>query len=145
MFHDVFNSACADGEGWKTQVVRLAQQSSNTARINTIAAENHFHRFTVDDEETLCVEETATKIEGHAAQPLLRLVDPQKREWPLPNDERLSLAFFIAFQFMCVPVARDPYASMVDLAGGSREIVWKLLVRPSGVSPATARASVRPS
>ncbi|MCX4826751.1 DUF4238 domain-containing protein [Streptomyces sp. NBC_01142] len=104
------NFADADN---RTQVVRLAQQTSNTARINTIAAENHFHRFTVDGEETLYVEEIATKIEGRAAQPLLRLIDPQKRRWPLPNDDRLSLAFFIAFQFMRVPVARDLYASMV--------------------------------
>lgn len=106
----LWNFADADN---RTQVVRLAQQTSNAARINTIAAENHFHRFTVDGEETLYVEEIATKIEGHAAQPLLRLIDPQKRVWPLPNDERLSLAFFVAFQFMRVPVARDLYASMV--------------------------------
>lgn len=103
------NFADADN---RTQVVRLAQQTSNAARINTIAAENHFHRFTVDGEETLYVEEIATSIEGRAAQPLLRLIDPQRRVWPLPDDERLSLAFFIAFQFLRVPVARDLYMSM---------------------------------
>ncbi|WP_329623380.1 DUF4238 domain-containing protein [Streptomyces sp. NBC_01255] len=104
------NFADADN---RAQVVRLEQQTSYAARINTIAAENHFHRFTVGGEETLYVEEMATKIEGHAAQPLLRLINPQKRVWPLPADERLTLAMFIAFQFLRVPVARDQFESLV--------------------------------
>ncbi|MFJ9551968.1 DUF4238 domain-containing protein [Streptomyces erythrochromogenes] len=96
----------------RTQVVRLATKRSTTERINTVAATNHFHRLTVGDEESLHLEDAATALEGRAAQPMLRLIDPSKRVWPLPREERMTLAFFIAFQYLRVPVKRDALSSL---------------------------------
>ncbi|MFB7171696.1 DUF4238 domain-containing protein [Streptomyces sp. NPDC056254] len=101
----------ADDKG-RTQVVRLSTKRSTTERINTVAATNHFHRLTVGDEDNLHLEDAATALEGRAAQPMLRLIDPSKRVWPLPREERMTLAFFIAFQYLRVPVKRDALSSL---------------------------------
>lgn len=98
----------------RTQVVRLETKQSTTARISTVAATNHFHRLTVNGEHSLHLEDAATALEGRAAQPLLRLIDPGKRMWPLPDAERLTLAFFITFQYLRVPAARDTFSSLVE-------------------------------
>ncbi|WP_435060115.1 DUF4238 domain-containing protein [Streptomyces sp. bgisy060] len=113
------NFADADN---RTQVVRLATKRSTAERINTIAATNHFHRLTVGGEQSLHLEDAATALEGRAAKPLLRLINPRERMWPLPDEERMTLAFFVTFQYLRVPVKRDMFSSLVaqlpDIFGG---------------------------
>ncbi|MFJ8932034.1 DUF4238 domain-containing protein [Streptomyces sp. NPDC102364] len=103
----------ADG-AQRVQTLRLASGHSYAARTDTIAFENHFHRITIDGIPNLDLENAATSVEGHAAQPILRLTDPCRRVWPIPDQDRAALALFIAFQYLRVPAARDMLLSLAD-------------------------------
>ncbi|MFF7452883.1 DUF4238 domain-containing protein [Kitasatospora sp. NPDC008115] len=99
----------------EVQVVRLATGRSTTESTRKVAASNHFYRVEVDGEQSVHMETAAAALESRAAPVLKETADPQQRKWPLPRDTRLNVAFFLAFQHLRVPTARDALEALHEV------------------------------
>ena len=94
--------------------------------INNIMSERRFNEFQIDD-YSVSFEGIATKLEKWILPRYQTIIDKQRLERTV--EEKVDLAFLIAFQFLRVKAVRDLYVQMetirqkVEKAGGRMEDV----------------------